>query len=251
MPRILRKEKPQSWNIKLLLEQTVPFHEGACEVNYLENADEQGSHQHSLCFTNAASGCQVIISLGGDCPPQLRSIKYEIASSAIVSPNFRPGPAADSKGVLELHKDGLLVFGSPSQLHQLYFRAALAQNGLPYLKLLDDGSDEVSKEVMMRDLAMVPVGMQHGSNRRVTLSFQGEDQPKARVSLDAVPLVSRELGSNVTEYFSKEEQWKLLLWSSLQSPAATGDAELEMDALLRLPARIPPKGKIAWIRNFI
>jgi len=245
VPRILRKEKLQSWNINFLFQQTVPFREGACEVTFLENTGKQESHQHSLCFTNAASGCQVIISLGGDCPPQLRSIKYGITSFAVLSPNFGPGPAAVSKGILELHQDGLLVFGSPSHLHQLYFRASLAQNGLPYLNLLDDTSNEVSKEVKMSDLAMVPVGLQHGSNRRVTLSFQGEDQPKARVSLDTAPLVSKELGS-FTEFLSKEDQWKILLWSSLQGPAATGDAELEMDALLSLPG-ISPKGRVACI----
>lgn len=240
-PNIPHKERPQNWTVKLLLELNVPFREGACEANFLENTGKQESQQHSLCFTNAASGCQVIISLGGDWPPQFRSMKYGIVSSAVVSPNFGPGLAADSKGILELHQDGLLIFGSPSHSHQLSFRAILAQNGLPYLNLLDDGSDEVIKEVMMSDLAMVPVGMQLGSNRRVTLSYQGPQQPKARVSLDAVPLVSRELGSNFTESLSIEEHQKLLPWSSLQGPAATGDAELEMDALLRLLAGIPQK----------
>ncbi|KAH7621150.1 putative Anaphase-promoting complex subunit 1 [Nannochloris sp. 'desiccata'] len=248
-PNIPHKERPQNWTVKLLLELNVPFREGACEANFLENTGKQESQQHSLCFTNAASGCQVIISLGGDWPPQFRSMKYGIVSSAVVSPNFGPGLAADSKGILELHQDGLLIFGSPSHSHQLSFRAILAQNGLPYLNLLDDGSDEVIKEVMMSDLAMVPVGMQLGSNRRVTLSYQGPQQPKARVSLDAVPLVSRELGSNFTESLSIEEHQKLLPWSSLQGPAATGDAELEMDALLRLLAGIPQKVQKSSLRS--
>jgi hypothetical protein len=204
--------------MKLLLEQIVPFNGGVCEVNFLENAGEQDFQQHSsLCFSNAASGCQVIVSLGGDLPPQLKSFRYGIASSAVVSPSWGPELPADVKGVLELHQDGLLVFGSPFYLHELSFRAGLAQDGLPYLRLLEDGQDAVNEELAMDDLGIpLPVGMQHGSNRRVTLLFQGEGQPKARISLDAIPIITGELGSDFIDLFQRDGPWKILPWSSLQ-----------------------------------
>jgi hypothetical protein len=157
-----------------------------------------------------------------------------------------PELAKDAKGILELRQDGLLVFGSPSFSNKVSFQAVLAHDGSPYSKILDDIQDETNEEVPMRDLEPIPVvGMQHGSNRRATLVFQGDGQLKTRISLDAVPIVNRELGSNFVELFPMEDQWKILPWSSLQGPTPSGDAELEMDALYRHLNPAPPECKRA------
>jgi hypothetical protein len=240
---MVNKEKPRNWAVKLLLEESVPFAGGVCQVNFLEGAGKlEESHQCALCFTNTASGGQVIISLGGGSPPQLISLRHGVESSTVVSPVWGPELASDVKGVLELHQDGLLVFGSPTHPNELSFRTALAQDRLPYLHILEDRQCAAKEEVIMNDLVTSPLGMQHGSNRRVTILFQGEGQPKARVSLDTAPIVSRELGSNFLEMFPMEENWKIMPSSSSPGPV-TGDVELEMDALL---LGVASKGRIIY-----
>ena len=250
-PKIVNKEKPQNWSIKLLLEQSVPFYGRVCEVNFLENAGEQEGCQHSLCFTTASGG-QVTFSLGGDTPPQVKSIKREIKSSTVVSPDWGPEVATDVKSLLELHQGGVLVSSSPSYPNELSFRAMLGQNRSPYLNILEDEAKKAGNgEISMADLRTRPVKLQHGSNRRATLVFQEEGGPKARrVSLDAVPIVSGELKSNLIDLFPIEEDYKILSWSSLQGSAATGDAELEMDALFRRLHGTPSDGKITCELNF-